>query len=201
MGTWETATTRPALAGWVADAQTNAPLKNITVAITAGPADFNTMLGYAQQKYGAQWDFLTERLDRTLTATDGHFIFWNLPPGDYTLAATWPAGGSRYSSVQGTITVVATGTLPMLTLALPPTGVQGKVTDAGGAAVMLAQVLLQDSGEAVFSDEAGNYQLLGVEAGARTLLVSPPGSTTPASQVVTLTQGATATQDIQLSAT
>jgi hypothetical protein len=176
----------------------------VRVEITSAPAAFLSLLALRARGAGDLWAALAERPDRTRTARDGHYHFLDLPAGAYTLTATFPAAGSRYGAATLPLTLVAdslgTVLLAKGDLALPPTAVQGKVNGlsslAGG--VPMAEISVGGSGERTWSDAQGAYRLSGIEAGARTLLVSARGFA-PKSQAVTLAHpGAVLTLDLSL---
>jgi hypothetical protein len=85
-----------AIAGRVTNAQTGKPIHGARVGLGRGP--------------------------ETFTAADGHFHFLDLPPGEYTLQASLPGAGTRYSQAQMTVTVTwdDPGKITMANLALPP---------------------------------------------------------------------------------
>lgn len=202
-GSWEIARHRVAIAGRVTDARTGQPLPAARVQITAGPPAFSGLLPLLAKQHGARWETMAARPDRTRTASDGFFHFLDLPAGQYTLAASLPGSGSRYgtATVQVTLAADGQGNVPMqtATLALPATTIEGRVSGPADAAVRLAEVRVQGSGERTWSDAQGNYVLSGVEAGARKLTISARGFQTK-SETVTLGQpGASTTHNVNLS--
>jgi Carboxypeptidase regulatory-like domain/Membrane-bound lysozyme-inhibitor of c-type lysozyme len=177
--TWEIIRHQVAIAGRVTDAQTGRAIGGARVGITAAPAAFTDWLAIRKTQYGVHWAAMVERPDQTGTAADGHFHFLDLPDGQYTLTASLPGSGSRYSTAgrhatvsrdaQGTITTAAAD------IALPPTTLKGEITDQDGARVALVEVRVQGSGERAFSDAQGRYVLAGLEMGQRTVLVFAQG--------------------------
>jgi hypothetical protein len=179
-----------ALAGQVVESHAQKPIPSAQVQVVAAPAGFMAMLALGQKQYGAAWDSLPARPDRALTALDGHFHFLDLPDGDYTIAASLPAGGSRYGTVQGTATVKRDGAgnlkPAILSMAVPSTTVQGKVTkQSGGDPIGMAAIQVQGSGETAYTVADGTFRLLAIEKGSRTINASAPGFQ-PSSQVVVL---------------
>lgn len=173
-----------AIAGRVTDAQTGRALAGAQVAITAAPAAFTTWLQLKAKQYEARWDTMVERPDRTRTATDGHFHFIDLPAGQYTLTASLPGSGSRYGTadVKARVSLSRSRSDPdkitsaTADIALPPTTLKGQVTAADAKQpLLLAEVRIQGSGERSFSDAQGNYLLVGLEVGTRTVQVSARG--------------------------
>ena len=147
---------------------------------------------------------LTERPDQTLTATDGHFHFMDLPNGQYTLVASMPDSGSRYGTAQTQLSVSrnASGHIVMAVadIALPPTTIKGKVTGPGSTNVMMAKIQVQGSGEQTFSDSQGRYLLTGIETGNRTILVSAQGLQSNSRPVTLGSAGLVQTVDFNLTA-
>ena len=170
-----------AIAGWVSDAQTGAGLSGVHVFISAGPETFQKGLALKARQYGEGWATLPERPDRACTAADGYYRFINLPPGNYTLAASLPGSGTRYGQAQASASVVYDNqgnvALAMADLQLAPTTLLGQVRDAAGEPVHLVQVRVLGSGEYTFSDEQGQYRLTGLEVGARQVRASAQGYT------------------------
>jgi hypothetical protein len=180
-----------AIAGRVIDAQAQLPMAGVIVSIADAPAEFTAWLALKAQQYGTVWAAMLPRADRALTGADGHFHFIDLPDGAYTLAAGLPGAGSRYAAAQATATVSrdGQGNLKMAAadMSLPATTVNGRIAGQNNAAVAMAQVRVQGSGEQTFSDGEGQYVLAGLETGNRTLLVAAQGYK-PASQTVQLGQ-------------
>ena len=178
MSDWEIVRHAVAITGSVSDAQTGKAIGGAMVTITDAPAEFTTWLETRAKQFGARWQTMAERPDRTWAAGDGHFHFLDLPNGDYTLVASLPGSGSRYGIAEEDATVFQ----------LPPTTLKGTVTTVtteGAVPVTLAEVKVSGSGETAFSDNQGRYLLTGLEKGLRTILVDARGFQ-PTSQVVGL---------------
>jgi len=200
--TWEIVRHRAAIAGRVKDAQTGQPLPGARIEITAGPPAFTGRLVLLAQQHGSRWETMAERPDRTRAAADGFFRFLDLPAGQYTLTGSLPGSGTRYGTATAQVTLTADGqgnvSLGTVDLTLPVTTIQGRVSDAADAAIRLAEVRVEGSGERAWSDAQGKYVLSGVEVGARKLTVSARGFETK-SETVTLGQpGNVVTRDVTL---
>jgi hypothetical protein len=193
MTSWETIRRQVAISGRVSSARTGKPCPDARVEITNAPAAFLAWLQLKAIPYGKRWSALSQRPDRLRTNTDGCFHFLDLPDGDYTLTVAWPQQGSRYGTAQTTVTVArnADGIIVATTdLALPPTTVRGRITNNNNTPISLAEIRMQGSGERSYSDRAGNYQLLPLEASdriRRTVVVSASGYQT-SRQTVDLNQ-------------
>lgn len=189
MSDWEIVRHAVAVTGSVSDAQTGQALAGALVTITDAPLEFTSWLATRAKQFGARWQAMIERPDRTRTAADGHFHFLDLPNGDYTLVASLPGYGSRYGIAEEAVSVSrgTGGNIVMATAAfqLPPTTLKGTVTAAASAPVVLAEVKVRGSGETAFSDSQGRYSLTGLEKGLRTIQINAKGYQ-PASQVVGL---------------
>jgi hypothetical protein len=202
MGSVETIRHQVAIAGQVTDAQTGKVMNGVRVEITAAPAAFTDFLNFRKIQFGQSWETMAERPDRTNTMADGAFRLLDLPDGQYKLTASLPGAGSRYGAADAVVTVTrdAQGkiTRAAAQIALPPTTIKGRITGQGAGALQMAEVRVKGSGERAFSDAQGQYLLVGVEAGARTVLVSAQGFQ-PAAQSVALNQaGASQTLDVAL---
>lgn len=199
---------RPAIVGQVLDGGTGAPLSGVKLQLTSMPESFTKRLALKGLQYGTKWETHPQRPDRLLSRPDGSFCFTDLPSGSYTVTASLPEKGTRY----GTVSVVASvdsgvdssadaSALPtMLILRLPPTGVQGLVSqqlDGELDPIPLARLQIQGSGEGVASDPDGNFSLYGIEPGARTLLASARGFQ-PLSIAVVLQQGSVTRVEVAL---
>jgi hypothetical protein len=200
---WEIDRHAVAISGNVADGQTSRAIGGARVEITAAPAAFSDRLALHAMQYGSRWAALKERPDRTYTAVDGHFHFMDLPDGDYTLTVTLSGSGSRYGVAQVTATVSrdAGGNILMATAntSLAPTTLKGQITSAdSGAAVVMAEVCVEGSGERMFSGPNGAYILTGLEAGRRTVSVSAQGYESVTWQVDVGPAGAVQTLDFAL---
>lgn len=197
-----------AIAGQVTDAQTGKIIAGALVAITAAPAPFTDRLSLQQKQYGDQWETMVERPDRTRTRADGHFHFMDLPAGQYTLAASLPGQGTRYGTAQATVTVAldANGNIRLVTTAivLAPTTLKGRITAQAAnepepVPVFMARIGVKGSGESTFSDKEGNYRLIGLEVGTRTVQVVVKGYQTDVSTVALGPAGAEQTLNVTLS--
>lgn len=175
-----------AIAGRVLEAETEKIISGAIVKIIEMPETFKDILSRKALQYGSQWEKMFERLDRKITASDGYFHFVNLPSGEYILEASLPTGGSGYNVVTKKVRVSDSidGIIPttMADIVLLPTGIKGIITDADEPSrkILNAKIQIQGSRESTFSDQKGNYRLLGLESsksGERTvnLIVSAIG--------------------------
>jgi Carboxypeptidase regulatory-like domain len=201
--TWEIVRHRAAIAGRVKDARTGEPLAEARIEITAGPQAFTRRLALVAQQHGSGWAALAERPDRTRAARDGFFRFLDLPAGQYTLRAALPGSGTRYGTATVQVTLSADGqgnvSLGTVDLALPATTIQGRIKAAPNAAVWMAEVRIQGSGERAWSDAQGNYVIPGIEAGTRRLTVSARGFRLKLETVTLGQPGDMVTRDVTLS--
>lgn len=189
-----------AIAGKVIDGQTLLPVAGARVAL-AGPPAFQAILSTLAARWGAAWDGLASRPDRAITGKDGYFRFGDVPDGSYTLTLTFPGNGERYgtSTAGATVAHDANGTaqLGILSLALPPTAVKGKVMRSAPpsnppkppAALPMARVLVRGSCQEAYTNANGDYYLTGVDPGQHTLQFTSPGLV-GASATVTIAKGA-----------
>ncbi|HEX6904111.1 MAG TPA: carboxypeptidase regulatory-like domain-containing protein [Thermoanaerobaculia bacterium] len=192
---------RVAIYGNVSDAVTGRPIEGARVEITQGPQGFSERLALQARAAGKDWPALQERPDRTRTAADGHFHFMDLPAGNYSLAATLAAAGSRYGSAQAQATLTEdarkTVSRAQLELKLPPTTVRGTIKDGQGNPVRFAEVGLRGGPERAVADGVGFFVLSGLEAGKRTFVVSARGFK-DLSRTVDVAPGVTSTADFNL---
>jgi hypothetical protein len=137
------------------------------------------------------------RTDKTRTAVDGWFSFWNLPNGQYTLTASLPGSGTRYSVTsvenvsvsrndEGDINMAVTD------ITLQPTSLIGLIQQGSGdlaEPITLAEVRIKGSQDSALSNSKGQYALIGVEASMleRIILVSAQGYK-PQEGIVTLSK-------------
>lgn len=177
-----TALHQAAVTGKVVDARTQAPVSGVSVTITAMPAAFTQVLALRALAAGAGWEGLGRRPDRTRTASDGCFRFVDLPDGAYTLSFAIPHGERRYGTTTQAFTVARDATttlipLAVASIALPPTGAVGLITDSASPAnpLPMAHVRVQGSGERAYADANGNFYLTGVFPGPCTLEITAPG--------------------------
>jgi len=187
---WETVRRQVAVAGRVIDTRSGKPLPGALVTITGASAAFQKKLAAKAMQYGALWDGMVERNDRTRSRKDGSFYFLDLPDGDYKLQASLPNMGRRYGVLEESATVSrdAAGKIKLafIDLSLQPTMLEGKITGAGQkTGVVMAEVRVKGSGERTFSDAKGRYVLVALEPGERTVLAVAQGYR-PAQQKVAL---------------
>src|SRR5919199_5413858 len=157
---------RVAIAGQLSNAETGQVIHRARVEITKMPDSFKNWLTLRAMQYGANWETMVERPDRTQTAIDGHFHFLDLPDGDYTLTASLPGTGTRYGAVEKEVKVSRNGDrikLAAADIALPPTGIKGQITNTENKPIVMAKVQVKGTDESTFSDSKGNYLLSGLE--------------------------------------
>ena len=171
-----------AIAGRVLEGETEKAISGAMVEIIEMPEKFKAILSLKALQYGKQWEKMSTRLDRKITASDGYFYFVDLPKGNYTLQAFVPGSETRYKNGEQKVSVsspikdiipisikdIVKEIIPttITDIVLEPTGIKGKITDADEAnkAIVNAKVQIQGSSESTFSDQKGNYRLLGLEA-------------------------------------
>jgi hypothetical protein len=188
-----------AIYGQVSDAETGLPIQGALVEMEKIPETFKKWLALRSIQYGTDWDRMSERPDRTLTAADGHFHFLDLPNGQYILKASKASEGTRYGTAQLTATVTrdAQGKIARTAagISLPPTGIKGQILAAADESpVVMAKIQIDGSPEPVFTDSKGNYLVSGIETSKPPLKRTVNVSVTargyqPASQKVDLSQG------------
>lgn len=202
MSGWEIVRHAVAITGRVIDGQTARPIGGAQVAITNGPAVFMTWLAARAKQYGAQWPSMKERPDLTRAAADGHFHFMDLPDGQYTLTVSLPGVVTRYGTAQKLVTVSrdAQGHIIIATaeIALPPTTLKGQIAGQGNNPVAMAEVRVKGSGERGFSNDQGQYVLVALEAGERTVRVSARGYDAAEQTVLLGSAGTVKTLDFTL---
>jgi hypothetical protein len=162
------------IAGAVQDRATRTRIGGARVEITEGPPAFQAML--AAQAADPAWQHRQERPDRTVSQSDGIFIFVDLPSGPHRLRVSAPEMGSRYGAVEvGPIEVQAVPAEGPFSAAradvdLPPTRIRGVVTDAvTGRAIPAARVRLLGDTTVVKTGDDGAYDLSRQIAGKPTL--------------------------------
>lgn len=175
-----------AIAGRILEGETEKTISGALVEITVMPKIFKTQLSMKKLQYGSQWGKMWERTDRKITTRDGYFHFTNLPPGEYVLEISLPGSASGYNKVSKKLEVLSSlnGKIQttMADIVLSPTGIKGTVTDADDPKKWLENAKIQIKGtqNQTFSDQRGNYRLLGLESpqsGQRTitLIISATG--------------------------
>ena len=196
MLTMQISNSQVAIAGRVLERETKEPISGAMVEIIEMPEKFNDILSLKALQYGTQWEKMSVRPDRKITASDGSFYFVNLPPGEYKLKASLLGSGTRYKNREQEIIVKDVNQTLMTEIDLLPTGIKGTITDADeqNKAIVNAKVQIQGSPESTFSDQKGNYLLLGLEASKsesdrRTVIVSATGYQQQVSQPLEIQQG------------
>ncbi|MDC0832589.1 hypothetical protein CKA32_000473 [Geitlerinema sp. FC II] len=204
MTSWETIRHQIAISGRVSNARTGNPCQGVQVEITSAPAEFIAWLALKALPHGDRWFDLPQRADRVRTTADGHFHFLDLPNGDYTLTASAPRQGSRYGTAETTVTVsrnVDRIVAATADLALSPTTLRGRITNASADPISFAEIRVRGSGERTFSDRSGHYQLLPLEASThidRTVIVSAVGYQSISQTVALDRAGVVRTLDVAL---
>lgn len=160
---WERIRHRVAIAGQVTDAQTNKAIAGVEVAIREGPEAFMGWLRIRASQYGDEWEKMLERPDRTRTANDGYFQYWDLPEGEYSLTASLPHAPRRYGTAFLDVRVSQTpednNVITAADLTLSPTCLKGQILDGDDEPIVLAEVRLKYSEESAFSNQEGQYLL------------------------------------------
>lgn len=176
----ETTRHQVALAGTVSDAQSGKPIPGARVTLSGGPPAFAERLALWALQHGSVPG--PGRPDHACSAADGHYYFLDLPDGGYDVAASLPAEGSRYAVAHARFEVSSQpdGRVSMawVHLALQPTVVRGKVVASKNGAtepIAMASVRVKGSGEGALTDAKGRYELAGVEAGNRIIVVTARG--------------------------
>jgi len=227
--TWTIARHRVAIAGLVVDAGSGKPISGAHVEIVGKPAAYEeklALLAASLADTGRETE--VERPDVARTRVDGLFYFLDLPEGRYKMIAFLPKeglhtksalslksdlardpykakGDKRYGKAQEEAVVSYNDGLGKLVFfKLQPTGVTGRVIAAASkAAVLLAEVRVQGSGERAFTDGQGHYTVAGVhpnQRAKRRLLVSARGYRTEHLEVMVDEPGACKKiEDIKLS--
>lgn len=113
---WEEVRHQVAIGGSVVDAA-GARLSDVPVTITSGPKQFEARLTGAARTAGAEWEELSERLDRTASRSDGVFFFLDLPAGNYTLKVT-DARSKAHDEKRASVKWRADGRVNMATVEL-----------------------------------------------------------------------------------
>ena len=85
-----------AIAGRVLDRSTQEVIAGAIVKIIEMPDKFKDILSLKELQYGSQWQKMSDRADRKITASDGYFYFVDLPTGDYKLEVSFNGIGTNY---------------------------------------------------------------------------------------------------------
>jgi len=141
------------------------PMAGALVEIIAMPIPLHTILSLKALEYGTQWDKMSNRPDRAITAGDGYFTFVDLPIGKYTLAASLPGCVTKYGT--WSCTLDQDSNKRILTkfgeILLHRIGIKGKVTDSTTKeGIESAKIQIENSPEWSFSNLQGAYRL-GIE--------------------------------------
>jgi len=223
---WTIVRHRVAIAGRVVDGVTGKPISGAHVEIVGKPAAYEEKLAILAASRG-DTEREMERRDTARTRVDGLFYFLDLPEGRYQVIAFLPKerpraknlpkmkrdreadpykvqGDKRYGKTQEEATVsYKDGFEKLVFFKLQPTGVTGRVIGANKAAVLLAEVRVQGSGERAFTDGQGHYTIAGFHPNPRAkrrLLVSARGYRTEHLDVLVDEPGACKKiEDIKLS--
>lgn len=188
-----------AIAGKVYDPETSLGVAGAAVTITTMPATFTKWLSLRALSFQERWDKLTERPDRTVTASDGFFRFIDLPDGDYTVTISAKEGPRRFGDATHSFTVArdADGAInaSIALIALPPTGVRGTIveslTNDDGTTtttpISMACVEVGGTRERTYTGSTGEFYLTDLEPGARALTIQASGyQTTTASITIVM---------------
>ncbi|MBD2450071.1 carboxypeptidase regulatory-like domain-containing protein [Nostoc sp. FACHB-152] len=187
---WQLIRHQVAIAGQITNAQTKKAIANVEVMITKAPQAFTDWLKLKSLQHGKYYPNLTR------TTFDGYFHFWDLPEGEYSLTASLPNAARRYGTamirvtvppkVEGKIIVTAAD------MALPPTVLKGNISNQNGEPVFMAEVRVKGGTESTFSNDKGQYSLIGLESSEikRIVIVSAQGYK-PISQSVVISHSST----------
>lgn len=156
-----------AIAGKVIQAVTKEAMAGAVVEMIQMPAKFARVLQLKALQVGDPWVGMKERGDRRIAQADGSFFFTDLPVGEYIIRASIPNSSTRYNAVEQTYQVTRNETSEVQAaigdLAIPPTGLQGKVF-AKKKGVAFAKIKLLGSKESTITDQTGAYRFTGLEA-------------------------------------
>lgn len=120
---------------------------------------------------------------RASTSAEGLFRFENVKPGDYDVAARrlgfYPqvrsvAVGANGATLSFELLPLPTTLQPILTVADPPVGLSGRVSDTSEASIQDAQVVAVAAGRTTVTDSAGEF-FLALKPGQHMIRVSRMG--------------------------
>ncbi len=169
---------RVAIAGRVINAQTQQAIANAQITLSEMPDKYRSLLKLKAMQYEFEhWQKI--RPDRIYSDQNGYYFFRDLPAGDYSLVASLPKAGTRYSSVNRSVAIATnseTSDVVHIDLFLSPTGVQGKIT-APENEKFIAKVQIQGQQEYTFTNGDGEYLLIALESSQKesTLVISASG--------------------------
>lgn len=131
----------------------------------------------------------------TTADAEGRYLFARAPRGEYRLQARPPAGTTRLRPCcrEG---VLDAGAVTRVDLELALITITGTITDSDRA-VAGAAVRLAGSDERTWSNELGKYELVAVEPGVRTLVVTH-AARDPVTRVVEVAADVPTLADIDL---
>jgi hypothetical protein len=197
----ETATRRVSIAGRVTDALTGQAIGGAVAVISTAPKGWLGWLAIRKTELASRGLPPSRMPDVAATTRDGWFHFDDLPDGKYAMDVSVPAAGTRYGTARVSVKVKRGDGPPApadASAALAPTTVSGRVVDADGAALPMAELRVQGSGEKTWSDADGRYRLMALERGTRKVQVSVRGMA-PAEAAAELPQpGSSATVNFTL---
>lgn len=190
---------RLAMAGRVTDAATGRPLPGAVAQITASPKEYQAWAETRRAELASRTPPGAPP-EVAVSGPDGWFRWLDLPPGKYTVDVALPAEGRRYGTARAKVEIKAGGAgWTDASVQVPPTMVSGRVRDADGIAVPMAEVRVKGSRETVHTDRDGAYSLVAIEWGSRTLQVSARGFARAEAVVKLAAAGKAKTQDFTLS--
>ena len=96
-----------AIAGRVREGKTQQAIAGAMVEIIEMPEKLKAILSLKALQYGSQWQKMSDRLDRKITASDGSFYFVDLPTGDYQLEVSFKAMGTNYQKREQIVQVAS----------------------------------------------------------------------------------------------
>ncbi len=145
----------------------------------------------AAGKTSAKGGAITVRIDRTnravLTATDGRFMFNEIPPGEYGITASM---GNGNKARLPRVTVKVGLTTDVSTVSLTPTGsVKGTVQLSGSGLPLGILVGLYGTDISTETGLDGSYELTDVPEGAYNVVIGRSGYATEAVENITVSSG------------
>ena len=162
--------TTGSITGHVTDSTTHAAISGATVTISSGPS--------------------------TTTDAAGAYLFSNLNPAGYSLAAS---AGGHTTSGPAAVTVTAGATTTQDFALVSTTGwISGHVRDSATSATISGATVSISGGGSTTTDSAGAYTLSGVAPGTYSVTASKTGYAPNTISGVSVSAGVVTTQDIAL---